>query len=208
MSRISLIRPRRHRAVCHRPANDTRLLPSPFPLTILHINTHYKRCSKGPRPSPSQRSIAVPVPAWKVPGQITARPFPGLLPSARPTHPAHPFRLLRRRPGARRHVAPLGHSAPSGRALTGRLRPCRRSRNSLDRAPTQGHRSPFGTPPSSPSESSGLRTPVTGPRSHPLGWSSTSGGRDCPTPRISRVSSTSPQKFGAVAEPSPMWNIR
>ena len=57
-------------------------------------------------------------------------------------------------------------------------------------------------------EISGLRTPVSGPRSHPLGWSSTSGGRDCPTARLPRVSSTSPQKFGAVAEPSPMWNIR
>ena len=59
-------------------------------------------------------------------------------------------------------------------------------------------------PPSSPSENSGLRTPVTGPRSHPLGWSSTSGGRDRPTARLPRFSSTSSQKFGAVAEPSPM----
>ena len=32
MSRISLIRPRRHRAVWDRPATDTRLLPNPFPL--------------------------------------------------------------------------------------------------------------------------------------------------------------------------------
>ena len=49
MSRTSLIRPRRPRAVCHRPATDTRLLPSPFPPTILHINTHYKRCPKALR---------------------------------------------------------------------------------------------------------------------------------------------------------------
>ncbi len=49
MSRTSLHRPRRHRAVCHRPATGTRLLPSPFPPTILHINTHYKRCPKALR---------------------------------------------------------------------------------------------------------------------------------------------------------------
>ena len=34
MSRISLIRPRRHRAVWDRPAPGTRLLPSPLPLTV------------------------------------------------------------------------------------------------------------------------------------------------------------------------------
>ena len=49
MSRTSLHRPRRTRAVCHRPATGTRLLPSPFPPTILHINTHYKRCPKAHR---------------------------------------------------------------------------------------------------------------------------------------------------------------
>ena len=49
MSRTSLHRPRRNRAVSHRPATDTRLLPSPFPPTILHINTHYKRCPKALR---------------------------------------------------------------------------------------------------------------------------------------------------------------
>ena len=49
MSRTSLHRPRCYRAVCHRPATGTRLLPSPFPPTILHINTHYKRCPKALR---------------------------------------------------------------------------------------------------------------------------------------------------------------
>ena len=49
MSRTSLHRPRRTRAVCHRPATDTRLLPNPFPPTILRINTHYKRCPKALR---------------------------------------------------------------------------------------------------------------------------------------------------------------
>ena len=49
MSRTSLHRPRRNRAVWHRSATGTRLLPSPFPPTILHINTHYKRCPKAHR---------------------------------------------------------------------------------------------------------------------------------------------------------------
>ena len=49
MSRTGLHRPRHSRAVCHRPATDTRLLPSPFPPTILHLNIHYKRCPKALR---------------------------------------------------------------------------------------------------------------------------------------------------------------
>ena len=49
MSRISLHRPRHTRAVWLRPATDTRLLPSPFPPTIPHLNTHYKRCPKALR---------------------------------------------------------------------------------------------------------------------------------------------------------------
>ena len=49
MSRTSLHRPRRPRAVWHRPATDTRLLPYPFPPTVpLHI-PHYKRCPKAHR---------------------------------------------------------------------------------------------------------------------------------------------------------------
>ena len=49
MSRISLHRPRRNRAVWDRPATGTRLLPCPFPPTIpLHI-PHYKRCPKAHR---------------------------------------------------------------------------------------------------------------------------------------------------------------
>ena len=49
MSRTGLHRPRRTRAVCHRPATGTRLLPNPFPPTIPHLNTHYKRCPKAER---------------------------------------------------------------------------------------------------------------------------------------------------------------
>ena len=49
MSRTSLHRPRRYRAVRDRPATGTRLLPSPFPSTILLLNYHYKRCPKALR---------------------------------------------------------------------------------------------------------------------------------------------------------------
>ena len=49
MSRTSLFRPRRHRAVSHRPVTGTRLLPGPFPPTILQPNSHYKRCPKALR---------------------------------------------------------------------------------------------------------------------------------------------------------------
>ncbi len=49
MSRTSLHMPHRYRAVCHRPATGTRLLPNPFPPTILRINTHYKRCPRAER---------------------------------------------------------------------------------------------------------------------------------------------------------------
>ena len=110
MSRISLHRPRRPRAVSDRPANDTRLLPNPHSL-----NPHYTRCPKAERPPPPQRSIIVPLgPSdrlWKVPGQKLACPFQGPLPSARPTYPAHHPRPLRRRPRARCHAAQQGHCA-------------------------------------------------------------------------------------------------
>ena len=49
MSRTSLHRLRRRRAVWDRPATGTRLLPTPFLPTILHLNYHYKRCPKALR---------------------------------------------------------------------------------------------------------------------------------------------------------------
>ena len=49
MSRTSLHRPRRPRVVWDRPATGTRLSPYPFPPTIPHLNTHYKRCPKALR---------------------------------------------------------------------------------------------------------------------------------------------------------------
>ena len=49
MSRTGLHRPRRPRVVWDRPATGTRLSPYPFPPTIPHLNTHYKRCPKAHR---------------------------------------------------------------------------------------------------------------------------------------------------------------
>ncbi len=49
MSRTSLHRPRRNRAVCHRPATGTRLLPCPFPSNVPPHIPHYKRCPKAHR---------------------------------------------------------------------------------------------------------------------------------------------------------------
>ena len=49
MSRIGLHRPRRTRAASRRPAPDTRLLSGSSPTSILHPNTHNKRCPKALR---------------------------------------------------------------------------------------------------------------------------------------------------------------
>ena len=67
--------------------------------------------------------------------------------------------------GAQRHVSTLGHSAPSGLPRRQTLLASPNSRMSADSKPTHLLR----IPPSSPSENSGLRTPVSGPRSRPLG---------------------------------------
>ncbi len=49
MSRTGLHRPRLSRTAFRRPAPGTRLSPTPFPFTVLHPNTHYKRCPKAQR---------------------------------------------------------------------------------------------------------------------------------------------------------------
>ena len=62
MSRTGLHRPRRNRAVCHRPATGTRLFSYLFPPTIPHLNTHYKRCPKAHRLRlRSDQSLSPPV---------------------------------------------------------------------------------------------------------------------------------------------------
>ena len=62
MSRTSLHRPRRNRAVWDRPANGTRLLPNPYPLSP-HLNPHHKRCPRAERLRlRSDQSLSRPVP--------------------------------------------------------------------------------------------------------------------------------------------------
>ena len=204
MSRTGLHRPRHPRAVWDRPATGTRLLPSPFPPNVPPHIPHYKRCPKAHRLRlRSDQSLSLPV---HVTGYGRSPDKKRLALSKGSCQVRAP--LTRRIRFASSGDAPehtsclhLGHSAPSGLP---RPRPC--SVRTVGPSVKQTHH--LGIPPSSPSENSGLRTPVTGPRSHPLGWPGTSGGRDCPTPRFSRVSSTSSQKHGAVAKPASMWNIR
>ena len=174
MSRTSLHRPRPPRAVWLRPATGTRLLPCPFPLTIpLHI-PHYKRCPKAHRLRlRSDQSLSPPV-----------------------------------------HVTGYGRF-PDKKRLALSKGPCqvrapltRRNTLALSATPTStasscspGPSCPE-TPPSLPSERPCHMATAESPRPHISVWPGTSGGRDCPTPRFSRVSSTSSQKHGAVAEPA------
>ena len=62
MSRTSLHRPRRNRAVWDRPATDTRLFPYPPPPNVpLHL-PHYKRCPRAHRLRlRSDQSLSLPV---------------------------------------------------------------------------------------------------------------------------------------------------
>ena len=98
MSRTSLHRPRRPRVVWDRPATGTRLFTCPFPPNIPHLNTHYKRCPKAHRLR--LRSDQSPSPQVHVtrhgrfPDKNRHRPFPGPMPSARCTQPAHHPRPL------------------------------------------------------------------------------------------------------------------
>ena len=115
MSRNSLHRPRRPRAVSDRPAPGTRLLPYPFPSTIpLHF-PHYKRCPKAHRLRlRSDQSLFPPVHVTgygRFPDKKRHALSKGPMPSARYTHPAQHPRPLGRRPRARRQVARQGHRA-------------------------------------------------------------------------------------------------
>ena len=61
MSRTSLHRPRRNRAVWNCPATGTRLLPNPYS-PCPHLNTHYKRCPRAERLHPgSDQPMSRPV---------------------------------------------------------------------------------------------------------------------------------------------------
>ena len=207
MSRTSLHRPRRPRAVWDRLATDTRLFACPFsPTTPLHI-PHYKRCPKAHRLRlRSDQSLSRPVHA-----------------TGYGRSPDKTWLALSK--GHCQVRAPLTRRirfASSGDALE----------HSVMSPPWA-----IAPPPDSPGldlageseQSDNLRLKTNAPfrdstvvtigelrstnAGHgstlpSLGWSGTSGGRDCPTPRSPRVSSTSSQKHGAVAKPASMWNIR
>ena len=151
MSRTSLHRPRRNRAVCHRPAAGTRLLPNPFP----------------PR-------------RWKVHRLYAAHPSLGSLPRLRPLLGASGPRYTRgaisrhcRVPGGPSRPGSTPPSLPSELPLltaTGRrLRPTPSERSSASRTRT-GRRFPFAL--SLRGSGAGwplsLRAPVTDLPSPPL----------------------------------------
>ena len=216
MSRTSLHRPRRPRVVWDRPATGTRLFTCPFPPTVPPHIPHYKRCPKAHRLRlRSDQSLSLPVYVTgygrspdivrlalfkgncRIGAPLTAqwirpRRIQGAQISRAQAKGHHALAGLHRRPSRRspftrrRQSVTAPTTPPSGRAqfpLTGLHRRSLRRGHATQRR----HRSP---------------------RPHISVWPGTSGGRDCPTPRLSRVSSTSSQKHGAVAEPASMWNIR
>ena len=180
MSRTSLHRPRRPRAVWDRPATGTRLFTCPFPPNIpLHI-PHYKRCPKAHRFRLSSDQSLFPT------VHVTGY---GRLPDKK-RHALSKGQCQVRAALTRRNTLALsGGAHEHGVKL-------------LPRAMCPE------TPPSLPSERPCHTATAESPRPHISVWPGTSGGRDCPTPRLPRVSSTSSQKHGAVAEPASMWNIR
>ena len=199
MSRTSLHRPRRPRVVWDRPATGTRLFPCPFPPNApLHF-PHYKRCPKAHRLRlRSDQSLSRPVHVTgygRVPGHCPACPFQRQLPDRRPSHRAQWIRPRRIQGAQISRAQAKGHHALAGlHRRPSRRTPFTRRRQSVT-APT--------TPPSGRAQFplTGLhrRSPRRGhatqrrqrsPRPHISEWSGTSGGRDCPTPRLPRVSST------------------
>ena len=166
MSRTSLHRPRRNRAVWDRPAADTRLLPYPFPPTIPHLNPHYKRCPKAHRLRlSSDQSLSLPVHVTgygRFPDKKRLALSKGHCQVRAPLTRRIPS-PLRRRPRAQRHVCSPGPSRPG----LPRPRPCGEAIGPSDTAGFHRRQE--------------RSTPVT----HAISvWSGTSGGRDCPTPRF------------------------
>ena len=180
MSRMAHTSARRHRAVWDRPAHGTRLLPHPFPPIVPLHTPHYKRCPKAQCLSlRSDQSLSLPV-------HVTG--YGRSLDKNR--HALSKGQCQVRATLTRRTTLALSGDAIEHGVML------------LPRAivPRDSTVVAFGEliPLSDGSESTLTFSE----------WSGTSGGRDCPTPRFPRVSSTSSQKFGAVAESSLMWNIR
>ena len=210
--------------------NGWGLLPSPT-----HLNTHYKRCPRAERLHPgSDQPMSRPVTGTgygrfpdksrhallqgsrlRISAPVEGHTYVADLVLAGESQQSDERRLKTNAPFKDSTVVTTGE-LPTTNAGHGSPLPSLRmvehfwwSTPRISRlSSTSSQKSGARIPPSSQPDYFRLRTPVSGPRSYPLGWSSTSGGRDCPTPRFSRVSFTSPQKLGAVAEPSPMSNLR
>ena len=127
MSRTSLHRPRRPRAVWDRPATGTRLFPCPFPPNVPTTLPPLQALPQGPSPPPPQRSITVPPGLrdrlWKVPGHCPACPFQRQLPDRRPSHRAQWIRPRRIQGAQISRAQAKGHHALAGL----HRRPSRRS---------------------------------------------------------------------------------
>ena len=240
MSRTSLYRPRRPRAVWDRPATDTRLLPtphsrlahslrrgiplalsqvegsqerngrsllpSPFPPITPHLDSHYKRCPKALRLR--LRS-----------DQSSSRPLHGRFPD-KSRHTLSHGRCQVRTPLTRRirlassgdalersvmslpqAIAPPRAIAPfsdsPGADLAGPVR-------TVVRRPTQNQRTIFGFHRRHNRRTSDYERRSRVPAPIPQAGRALPVDGTAPHREFLGSRSTSPQKFGAVAEPSPM----
>ena len=159
MSRTSLHRPRRPRAVWDRPATGTRLLPK-----------SRRSASCGPPPTVSPGN-----PLSGDGRSIHLTRHPSSRDASCPTRTPHP--------GAPLSSSQTTLTEPGVKRLPGAILP------------------PLGSTVDALGE---VCAPIGGiePRSHFSAWPSTSGGRNCPTPRIPLVPYTSFQKLGAVLSQS------
>ena len=180
MSRISLHRPRHTRAVWDRPATGTRLFPCPFPPTIPHLNTHYKRCPKAHRLRlRSDQSLSLPV-------YVTGY---GRFPDKKRHALSKGNCQVRAALTRRTTLALSGDAHEHGVKLLARAIVPRDST-----VVALGEAMPHGDGRES--------TPPYLRMAGHFWWSR------LPHTEIPRVSSTSSQKHGAVAKPASMWNIR
>ena len=180
MSRTSLHRPRRNRAVWHRTASGTRLFTCPFPPNIpLHF-PHYKRCPKAHR--------------------LRLRSDQSLFPTVHVTG-------YGRFPDKKRHALSKG-SCQVRAALTRRTTLAlsgdahEHGVKLLARAIVPRDSTVVALGEAMPHSDGRESTPPYLRMAGHFWWSR------LPHTEIPRVSSTSSQKHGAVAEPASMWNIR
>ena len=216
MSRTSLHRPRRPRVVWDRPATGTRLFPCPFPPNVpLHF-PHYKRCPKAHRLRlRSDQSLSLPVHVTgygrspdivrlalskgncRIGAPLTGRSGSALGASKEPKYPG--LRLRAITPLQDYTVVPLGDPLSPGDGSQSPLPPPLRVAERNSPSPDSTVVALGEAMPHSDGRES---TPPYLRMAGHFWWSR------LPHTEIPRVSSTSSQKHGAVAEPASMWNIR